>query len=122
MGKKKLSSHKSSAVNSDGDLSGREVEVSEQPIKYGHGGKRPGSGRKIKYGARLDYHIRVSGDEKDSLTAAREMGINQKSLRAMLECIKKEHDEASSSKGSDAGVVDSLFGAISCAGFSLFDN
>ena len=51
--------------------------------KFGHGGARENAGRKQKFGSPLKFQIRVTKEEKDFLTYAREHNINYSSLMQM---------------------------------------
>ena len=51
--------------------------------KFGHGGARENAGRKQKIGSPLKFQIRVTKEEKDFLTYAREHNINYSALMQM---------------------------------------
>ena len=51
--------------------------------KFGHGGARVNAGRKQKFGSPLKFQIRVTKEEKDFLTYAREHNINYAALMQM---------------------------------------
>ena len=51
--------------------------------KFGHGGARENAGRKQKFGSPLKFQIRVTKEEKDFLTYAREHNINYSALMQM---------------------------------------
>ncbi len=51
--------------------------------KFGHGGARKNAGRKQKFDSPLKFQIRVTKEEKDFLTYAREHNINYSTLMQM---------------------------------------
>ena len=51
--------------------------------KFSHGGARENAGRKQKFGSPLKFQIRVTKEEKDFLTYAREHNVNYASLMQM---------------------------------------
>lgn len=51
--------------------------------KFGHGGARENAGRKQKFGSPLKFQIRVTKEEKDFLTYAREHNLNYSALMQM---------------------------------------
>ena len=51
--------------------------------KFGHGGARDNVGRNQKFGSPLKFQIRVTKEEKDFLTYAREHNINYSALMQM---------------------------------------
>ena len=51
--------------------------------KFGHGGARKNAGRKQKFGSPLKFQIRVTKEEKDFLTYAREHKLNYSALMQM---------------------------------------
>ncbi|MBQ0165564.1 MAG: hypothetical protein KBT02_00470 [Treponema sp.] len=48
--------------------------------KFGHGGARENAGRKQKFGSPLKFQIRVTQEEKDFLTYAREKHLDYAAL------------------------------------------
>lgn len=48
--------------------------------KFGHGGARENAGRKQKFGSPLKFQIRVTQEEKDFLTYAREKHLDYATL------------------------------------------
>ena len=48
--------------------------------KYGHGGARKNAGRKQKFSLPLKFQIRVTKEEKDFITYAREHNLNYSAL------------------------------------------
>ena len=51
--------------------------------KFGHGGARENAGRKQKFASPLKFQIRVTKEEKDFLTYAREHNLNYAALMQM---------------------------------------
>lgn len=51
--------------------------------KFGHGGARENAGRKQKFALPLKFQIRVTKEEKDFITYAREHNINYSALMQM---------------------------------------
>ena len=49
-------------------------------IYFGHGGKRPGAGRKQKLGSPLKFQIRVTKEERDFISYARMNNLNYSAL------------------------------------------
>ncbi|AAS10723.1 MULTISPECIES: hypothetical protein [Treponema] len=47
---------------------------------FGHGGKRPGAGRKQKLGSPLKFQIRVTEEEKEFISYAREHNFDYKKV------------------------------------------
>jgi len=50
--------------------------ISSYEKKFGHGGARENAGRKQKFNSPLKFQIRVTKEEKDFLTYAREHNVN----------------------------------------------
>ncbi|NLM00002.1 MAG: hypothetical protein GX220_00905 [Treponema sp.] len=48
--------------------------------EFGHGGSRNNAGRKQKYGSPLQYQMRVTQEEKDFISYARENNLNYSAL------------------------------------------
>ena len=48
--------------------------------EFGHGGARENAGRKQKFGSPLKFQIRVTQEEKDFITYARENHLNYSAL------------------------------------------
>ena len=51
--------------------------------EFGHGGARENAGRKLKFSHPLKFQIRVTKEEKDFLTYAREHNLNYSALMQM---------------------------------------
>ena len=49
-------------------------------IHFGHGGKRAGAGRKQKLGSPLKFQIRVTEEEKEFISYAREHNFDYKKV------------------------------------------
>ena len=57
--------------------------LSSYEKKFGHGGARENAGRKLKFSLPLKFQIRVTQEEKDFITYAREHNLNYSALMQM---------------------------------------